>query len=138
MLSRETGLVRLFRGVVAEMRPGGRAILILISTATEKEAKRIANALVTQKKAACVSILPRIQSLFWWQDKIDSADEVLLVAKTESRLLDDVIKLVKKFHSYDVPEIIALPIIGGNEEYLQWINRSLRNKDKKDEEKRRL
>ncbi|MBA7486963.1 Divalent-cation tolerance protein CutA [subsurface metagenome] len=107
-------------------------IVIFITTATEKEAKRIADALVTQKKAACVSILPRIQSLFWWQDKIDSADEVLLVAKTESRLLDDIIKLVKKLHSYDVPEIIALPIIGGNEEYLQWINKSLRNKDKKE------
>ena len=108
------------------------SIVIFITTATEKEAKRIADTLVTQKKAACVSILPRIQSLFWWQDKIDSADEVLLVVKTESRFLDDIIKLVKKLHSYDVPEIIALPIIGGNEEYLQWINKSLRNKDKKE------
>ncbi len=103
-------------------------IAIFITTATEKQAKRIANTLLTQKKAACVSILPRVNSLFWWKSKIDSADEVLLVVKTESRLLEATVKLVRKLHSYDVPEIIALPIIGGNEEYLEWISESLKKK----------
>ena len=103
-------------------------IVIFITTATEKQAKRIANTLLTQKKAACVSILPRVHSLFWWKSKIDSADEALLVVKTESRLLEATVKLVRKLHSYDVPEIIALPIIGGNEEYLEWISESLKKK----------
>ncbi len=103
-------------------------IVIFITTATEKQAKRIANTLLTQKKVACVSILPRVHSLFWWKSKIDSAGEVLLMVKTESRLLEATVKLVRKLHSYDVPEIIALPIIGGNEEYLEWISESLKKK----------
>ena len=101
-------------------------IVIFITTATQKQAKRIADALLTQKKAACVSILPRVHSLFWWKGKIDSAGEVLLVVKTESRLLEATVKLVRRLHSYDVPEVIALPIIGGNEEYLEWIGKSLK------------
>ena len=105
-----------------------QAVLIFITTASEKEAERIAKALLTQKKAACVSILPRVNSFFWWQGKIDSASEVLLVVKTESRLLEAIVKLVKKLHSYEIPEIIAMPIIGGNEEYLKWISGSLKNK----------
>ncbi len=104
----------------------GKYVVIFITAATEKEAKRIANALLTQKKAACVSILPGVDSTFWWKSKIDSAAEVLLVVKTESRLLEATVKLVRKLHSYDVPEIIALPIIGGNEEYLEWISKSLK------------
>lgn len=101
-------------------------IVILITCSTDKEAKKIANTLLTQKKAACVNILHRVNSLFWWQGKIDSANEVLLVVKTESHLFDYIVKLVKKIHSYDVPEIIALPVIGGNKEYLEWISESVR------------
>ena len=112
------------------MRSGEEGAIILITTSTEKEAEKIASALLNQKKAACVSILPGVNSFFWWQGKIDSASEVLLVVKTKSGLLDDIVKLVKKLHSYDVPEIIALPIIGGNEEYLKWINDSVKKRVK--------
>ncbi len=107
------------------VRPG-QHVVVFITVGTKKEAKKIANALLSEKKAACVSILPRLDSLFWWQGKIDSASEVLLIVKTESRLLETIAKLVKKLHSYDVPEIIALPIIGGNREYLKWISESLK------------
>ena len=107
-----------------------QTVLIFITTSTKKEAEKIANALLNRKKAACVSILPGVNSFFWWQGKIDSASEALLVVKTKSGLLDDIVKLVKKLHSYDVPEIIALPIIGGNEEYLEWINDSVKNRAK--------
>jgi periplasmic divalent cation tolerance protein len=99
-------------------------IVIFITCSGDNEAKKIADTLLTRKNAACVNILPRVRSLFWWQGKIDSADEVLLIAKTESRLLDDVVKLVKKLHSYDVPEIIAMPIAGGNSDYLKWIDKT--------------
>ena len=103
-------------------------IVIFITTSGDKEAKKIARALVSQKKAACVNIVPRIESFFWWKGKIDSAKETLLIVKTKSHLLDDVIKLVRKLHTYDVPEIIALPITAGNKEYLRWITRSLKVK----------
>jgi periplasmic divalent cation tolerance protein len=101
-------------------------VLILITTANLTEAQKIARALVEQKKAACVNIVPKVNSLFWWKGKIDSAQESLLIVKTEHSLLPEVIKLTKKLHSYEVPEIIALPIIGGNEEYLKWVEESLR------------
>lgn len=109
------------------MRQEQQAALIFITTATKEEAQRIANVLLTQKKVACASILPRVQSFFWWKGKIDSASEVLLVVKTELRLLEATVKSVKELHSYEVPEIIAMPIIGGNEEYLKWIKESIEN-----------
>jgi len=66
--------------------------------------------------------VPEVSSHFWWQDKLDSAKESLLVIKTKDSLLPDIVKSVKKIHSYDVPEIIALPIVGGNQDYLDWID----------------
>jgi periplasmic divalent cation tolerance protein len=78
--------------------------------------------LLKQRKVACINIIPGVNSLFWWQEKIDSAEESLLVIKTRSVLLNEIIQLVKEIHSYDVPEIIALPIIGGNRDYLEWID----------------
>lgn len=100
-------------------------IVIFVTTAGEAEAQKIANALVKQKKVACVNIIPKVNSLFWWQGKIESANESLLVIKSKMELLDEIIKLVKKLHSYEVPEIVALPIVGGNEDYLNWIEESL-------------
>ena len=97
-------------------------IVIFVTTSTEEEARRIAELLVGQRKAACVNIVPKVDSLFWWQGKLDSAQESLLIIKTKASLLPDVLSLVKGVHSYEVPEIIALPIIGGNEDYLKWIH----------------
>ncbi len=100
-------------------------IVLFITTDTAEEARKIAEVLLEQKKAACVNIIPGINSLFRWEGKIDSAKENLLVVKTKASLLAEVINLVKKVHSYDVPEIIALPIIGGNTDYLEWIGESV-------------
>ena len=97
------------------------AVAIFIAAGTADEARRIADALLKQRKAACVNIVPRVDSLFWWEGKLDSAAESLLVVKTRVSALDEVIKCVKEVHSYQVPEIIALPIIGGNKDYLDWI-----------------
>ena len=98
-------------------------IIVFITVADDEEARLISRVLLKQRKAACINIVPRVNSLFWWQEKIDSAQESLLVIKTRSVLLDEVIQLVKEIHSYDVPEIIALPIIGGNKDYLEWIEK---------------
>jgi periplasmic divalent cation tolerance protein len=101
-------------------------IVVLITTSTKDEAKKIADGLLSKRLIACANILSKVSSLFWWQGRIDSAEEVLLILKTEECLLDEVIKTVKELHSYEIPEIIALPIIGGNEDYLQWINESIK------------
>jgi len=98
------------------------AIVIFVTTTSEEEAGKIAERLLTSRKAACVNIVPRVDSSFWWQGKLDSAQESLLIIKTKASLLQEVVALVKEVHSYSVPEIIALPIIGGNEDYLSWID----------------
>jgi len=103
----------------------GSYIVIFITTATLKEAQQISKVLVERKKVACVNIVPRVDSLFWWQGKLDSAQESLLIVKTKQSLLNEVTTLVKKIHSYDTPEIIALPIVGGNQDYLEWIGDSV-------------
>lgn len=100
-------------------------IIVLITASNKKEAARIAQGLVKNKLAACVNIIGKIESLFWWQGKIDRAKEVLLVVKSQKKMLSRIIKLVRSLHSYDCPEIIALPIIGGHKNYLDWIDESI-------------
>ena len=101
-------------------------IVILITTKDVSEAQKISNQLLEKKLVACANIIEGIQSLFWWQGKIDSAKEVLLILKSQQRLFKKIVKTVKANHSYVVPEIIALPILDGNPDYLKWINESLR------------
>jgi periplasmic divalent cation tolerance protein len=96
-------------------------IVIFITTKDAEEAEKISKALVKRRLAACVSTVPEVSSRFWWKDKLDNAKESLLVVKTKDSLLPEIIKSVKKIHSYSVPEIIALPIVGGNPDYLDWI-----------------
>ena len=97
-------------------------IVVFITTATVEEAQRIANILVRSRKAACVNIVPEVHSIFRWHGKMDSADEALLIVKTREALLDELIELVKENHSYEVPEIVALPIVGGNPDCLRWLD----------------
>ena len=101
-------------------------IVLFITAADAEEAQRIAHVLVKERKAACVNIVPRVSSLFWWQDKLDSAQESLLIVKSRASVLNQIVDLVKGHHSYDVPEIIALPIIGGNPDYLEWIGKEVK------------
>jgi periplasmic divalent cation tolerance protein len=101
--------------------------IVVFSTASnKKEAERISKALLTSKLVACVNIIHNIKSIFWWQGRLDQAGECLLVIKSRKKNLDKIIRLIKDKHSYDVPEIIALPIIGGNKDYLNWIDESVR------------
>ena len=100
-------------------------IVVLITADDAGEGQRIARALVEQKKAACVNIVPGVESIFRWEGKPDEARESLLVVKTKASMLPDVTRLVKELHSNEVPEIISLPITGGNEDYLEWIGESV-------------
>ena len=97
-------------------------IIVLITAGSEEEAHKIAELLVNEKKAACVNIVPVVDSLFWWEGKIESARESLLLVKTKASLFPEIVELVKRTHSYEVPEIIALPIIAGTEDYLKWLD----------------
>ena len=99
--------------------------VILVTASSLEEAQKIAAVLLDKRKAACVNIVPQVHSSFWWHGKIDKAEESLLVIKTTASATQAVIDLVKANHSYTVPEIIALPIAGGNPDYLDWIKREV-------------
>jgi periplasmic divalent cation tolerance protein len=99
-------------------------IAVLVTAKDKKEAEKISRGLLEAKLIACANILDGVQSLFWWQGKIDSSQEVLLVLKTKKVLFKKVLTKVKSLHSYQTPEIIALSIIAGSEDYLGWINSS--------------
>jgi periplasmic divalent cation tolerance protein len=101
-------------------------IVVLITAANKRQSRAIAAALVERKLAACVNVIDRVSSLFWWKGKVDKALEVLMVAKSTRAKLPRIVALVKSMHSYAVPEIIALPIVGGNRDYLDWIDESIR------------
>jgi periplasmic divalent cation tolerance protein len=100
-------------------------VVLFITTAADEEAQLISRVLLEQRKAACINIVPRVSSLFWWQGSIDSAQESLLVVKTRASLVAEIVQLVKEIHSNDVPEIIALPIVAGNQDYLEWLDREI-------------
>jgi periplasmic divalent cation tolerance protein len=99
--------------------------VILVTAANKKEARRIAKALINNKLAACVNIISEVESLFYWKGKIDSAKETLLIIKSRKEKVPKIIKLVKSIHSYEIPEIISLPIAAGCRLYLKWIDESL-------------
>jgi periplasmic divalent cation tolerance protein len=97
-------------------------VVIFVTAGTREEADVIADVLLEQHKAACVNIIPVVDSHFRREGELATGQEALLIIKTRSSLVEEVTSLVKAVHSYDVPEVIALPIIGGNSEYLAWID----------------
>lgn len=102
-----------------------RFCLVLVTTASRKEARAIARVILEKKLAACVNIVPRIESHFWWQGKLDSAGEYLLVIKSERGRFQKLCALVRAHHSYEVPEIIAVPVVDSEKTYARWWSRSL-------------
>jgi len=102
-------------------------VVILVTAPTREEAQKIAQLLLERRKVACVNILPMVDSFFWWQGQLDFAQETLLLMKTRSVLAEQVVELVKQVHSYTTPEVIALPIVSGNADYLKWIQEETRD-----------
>ena len=101
-------------------------VVVLVTTKDKKEAKKISACLIKAKLAACVNIVDKVDSIFFWAAKLDRAKESLLVIKSRKEKLSQIIKLVRSLHSYAVPEIIAIPIIAGDKPYLRWIDAALR------------
>ncbi|MFA6130228.1 MAG: divalent-cation tolerance protein CutA [Candidatus Omnitrophota bacterium] len=100
--------------------------IIFVTASNKKEAQKISMGLIEQKLAACVNIIDKIDSLFFWEGKVQKAKESLLIIKSKKEKIPKIIKLVKVLHSYKVPEIIALPVIAGDKSYLRWIDAALR------------
>jgi periplasmic divalent cation tolerance protein len=96
-------------------------IVVFITASNEDEAARIAKALVEAKLAGCVNIIKNIRSIYSWQGKVEDETEVLMIVKTQKSIFDSLMKKVKELHSYTVPEIIAMPIVKGSEDYLKWL-----------------
>ncbi len=97
--------------------------LVYIATGSEAEAEKIGDTLVRERLAACANRHP-VKSTFWWEGKVDRDDEVAVMVKTKSSLVDKVVIRVKELHSYQVPCIVALPIVAGNQDFLDWIAES--------------
>jgi len=105
----------------------GEMLYVVLTTVKNlAEAKKISEKLVSERLAACVSSVPGAKSVYHWKGKIERADEVLLIAKTSKQKLDQLICRIKRLHSYDVPEILALKVERGCSEYLRWVEESLR------------
>ncbi len=96
-------------------------IVVLMTAATNEEATRIAELLVNKKLAACVQILPEMQSIYFWKGEVQREKEVLLLAKSTRANFADLEREVRAIRSYETPEIIALPITAGSEPYLKWL-----------------
>jgi len=99
-------------------------IVLFITAGSIEEGEKIASLLVDYHLAACVNIVPSVKSFFFWKGEKDVASEALLIVKSRRSLLEEIIDRIKKVHSYEVPEIIALPIIDGSTDYLKWIEES--------------
>jgi periplasmic divalent cation tolerance protein len=106
--------------------PDHNHLLVSITTSSSEEAERVAEALVQDRLAACVNIVPAVISIYHWQGEVHRDSEVLLIAKSRAELFESLAARVKELHSYEVPEIIALPIVAGSKAYLSWIDESVK------------
>jgi periplasmic divalent cation tolerance protein len=97
-------------------------IVLFTTVSSPEEADRLARALVERRLAACVNIMPRVQSVYRWQGKVEDSSEILLVIKSRRPLFAALCEAVRALHSYEVPELIALPVVEGYAPYLDWID----------------
>jgi len=100
-------------------------LVVLVTASSQEEADRIAQTLVVEMLAACINIIPGITSVYRWEEEVQRDQEWLLVVKTQRDVLDGLTRRVKALHSYDVPEVIALPVVGGSYDYLRWLDRQV-------------
>ena len=100
-------------------------IVVLMTAPSKEEAMKIVRALLEERLIACANIMDPVSSLFWWQGKIEEEKEVLAIMKSRESLFGKLSQRVMELHSYDVPEILALPIIEGSPSYLEWMKTCL-------------
>jgi periplasmic divalent cation tolerance protein len=101
-------------------------IIVLVTTANKSEAEKISETLLREKIIACANIINPVTSFFHWQGKVDKCEECLVVMKSRRDLFAELAQQVKRLHSYEVPEVLAFPIVEGSEAYLAWLGSVLK------------
>jgi periplasmic divalent cation tolerance protein len=102
-------------------------LLVLTTVSSEDEGKAIAQKIVEEQLAACVNVSSAIRSYYWWEERITDDREFILFIKTRTSLFRELEEKIKTLHSYEVPEIIALPIFAGSKDYLDWVRQSTKS-----------
>ena len=102
------------------------AIVVFATAPDDKSASLIAKEVVEKRVAACAQVLPEMTSYYWWEGKLESSTERMIIIKTTSDNLTELTTLIEKIHPYDVPEVVALEIRGGAEKYLRWVENETR------------
>lgn len=101
-------------------------LLVLSTAASQAEASRIAEELVERRLAACVNIVGRVQSFYRWEDKLQRAEEFLIIIKTLKAHEEQLRAAIRELHSYDLPEFVAIPVESGSQDYLEWVDSCIR------------
>jgi periplasmic divalent cation tolerance protein len=100
--------------------------IVLCTAGSQDEARKIARHLVEQRLAACVNIVPRVESIYRWQERVESSEEWLLLIKTTLKNFPSVRAAIQELHSYELPECVAISIEDGSPGYLEWIDQSVK------------
>ena len=100
-------------------------IQVFTTTESKEEAEKISREVVGKRLAACTQIVGPIKSIYRWKEKIEEGEEWLCIMKSLNDLYEQLEKAIKEIHSYEVPEILALPVVAGNQGYLEWLNKEL-------------
>jgi periplasmic divalent cation tolerance protein len=105
-------------------------IQVVTTTETKDQAQRIAQAVVEKRLAACAQIVGPISSTYWWKGKVESADEWMCLMKTRHDLFADLERAIREIHPYEIPEIVAVPIVPGSASYMNWLDNELKKDEK--------
>ena len=103
------------------MKPDGKFRIVLVTAPDQKVARRLARAALKARLVACVNVVPRVESHYWWQGRIEFSAETLLILKTTRARLRALESLILAKHPYDTPEFLVLTAVGGNRKYLDWL-----------------
>ncbi len=100
-------------------------VIILISASSRDEAQKLGEMLLAKRMVACINVIEGVKSTYWWKGQLESASESLLIAKTRQSQVDGITGVIREKHSYNTPEIVAIPVIGGNPDYFDWIGKEV-------------
>lgn len=108
------------------MKSGARFAIVLVTAPDLKSGRMLAKTALESRLVACANLVPGVESHYWWQGSLETSREILILFKTQKSQLAALEKLILEKHPYDTPEIIALPLTGGTQKYLDWIGTSLK------------
>ncbi len=101
-------------------------IQVITTFETKSDAERTARSILEKRYAACIQVIGPIASMYWWNDRIENSEEYLCIIKSRDDLFTELEQIIKKLHPYDVPEILSVPLLDGNSDYLEWMSKELK------------